>query len=110
MRVGGFGATEGEFTLQFDCQITTGVNSSIPEPNVLEVYPNPSNGNVNLNWAKKEGFGYEIQSATGQIITSGTSLAERITIDLNSLTSGIYMVKVFDGKEVQTQRLVISGM
>jgi hypothetical protein len=110
MRVGGFGATEGDFTLNFDCQITTDVTSSIAETKPFEVYPNPSNGNVNLNWAKKEGFGYEIQSPAGQIVTSGTSRAERITIDLNSLTSGIYMVKVFDGKEVQTQRLVISGM
>ncbi|MGB6036375.1 MAG: T9SS type A sorting domain-containing protein, partial [Cryomorphaceae bacterium] len=110
VRVGGFGATEGEFTMQFDCQITTNVNSNIDEPQAFVVYPNPSNGNVHLNWEKKEGFGYEIQNITGKVITAGTSRTERISIDLSALASGIYLVKAFDGKEVQTQRLVISGM
>lgn len=75
----------------------------------LEVYPNPSNGIVNINFSElNEAVQIEILSMDGKLVYSLDSFNENhITIDASSWSSGIYTVKLNSKSNAQTIQLVV---
>lgn len=75
----------------------------------LNIYPNPSNGNFRIvNLADETGeVIYEILDNSGRIISRKESLNQReVDFDLN-LTSGIYFLKMKEGKKLSYQKIII---
>ena len=79
----------------------------------LNISPNPSNGQFNLVFANfaKGIYQVEVLNLNGQLIEvkniALTSTVENKTMNLENLQKGVYFVKVTNGSNVTTQKLVI---
>ena len=85
----------GEFA--FSCEVAMNFNSL-----GIKLFPNPVNSNTRVKFINAppliEEFSLNIYTAEGQFISSkkesGYNLFQGITMDLGSLTSGIYILKI----------------
>jgi hypothetical protein len=76
----------------------------------LTVYPNPSNGKftVNLEGLQQSNCKLTICNLVGQEIYT-TIFKEQQTksdIDLSDFSKGLYIVKINDGKNIYTQKII----
>lgn len=60
--------------------------------NAIEVYPNPTNGQINI--ANAEGQNIVVINTLGQVVASIDNATENQTIDMSGLCEGTYFVKV----------------
>lgn len=60
--------------------------------NAIEVYPNPTNGQINI--ANAEGKNIVVINTLGQVVASIDNATENQTIDMSGLCEGTYFVKV----------------
>lgn len=67
--------------------------------NELKVYPNPTNGILNVQNLTGANLSYEVYNILGQSIISG-SLNSDQSIDLSSQNTGVYLVKLFDENKI----------
>ena len=93
-----------------DCayvEFTVGVKNDI-HANVFNLYPNPSNGIVTLEFQDlNSANNFKILDITGKVILNKKSYLLKETIDLSFLSKGIYIIKVSDSKSTSANRLVI---
>ena len=68
----------------------------------LNVYPNPFTSSINIE-AKFENEYYELLNSTGQIIWAGKQINKQ---DFSSLTDGLYLLRIHNGKSTQTTKLI----
>lgn len=75
----------------------------------LAIYPNPSNGVFNLtaNIKRIQNCNVFIYNIMGDEIKKFNWNGENVNIDLKSYPSGIYIVKVSDGYNVEIKKLII---
>ncbi|WP_157600481.1 T9SS type A sorting domain-containing protein [Rufibacter sp. DG15C] len=73
-----------------------------------KVYPNPTSGDVSIE-ARTVVDKLEIYTATGQLVSSFQIKAKATKINLDTLAAGLYVVKLYSGKEVVTKKLVIQN-
>jgi hypothetical protein len=73
----------------------------------FSLYPNPASSNYALNIDASTGgtFDVEIYSALGQRVLSQQDVSR--TININSLNTGLYIVKITQGDASQTRKLVV---
>ncbi len=69
----------------------------------LNIFPNPSTGQFNINLVGASNENYAVYDAFGRIIKSGVS-SERFTIDLSDQPSGMYILSI---PGVVSSRLVV---
>ncbi|MDZ7845531.1 MAG: T9SS type A sorting domain-containing protein [Owenweeksia sp.] len=73
----------------------------------LEVYPNPTNGNVQLE-VKTNGDqlqSLELYSMSGQLVMSRQLTGQKATVDLSSFADGLYNLKVTTNEGSELHRL-----
>lgn len=87
---------------------TAGINEENAAA-TFSVYPNPSNGiiNINLNGAVNQ-TQIAIYNSVGAAVYQVNPSSELVQIDLSAFSSGMYFVEVRSDKGVDTQRLLIS--
>lgn len=92
----------------------TGINNFTTDENILSVFPNPSSGQItvraNGNSALADGFRVTIVNTLGEVIyTSGLQKEELTIILSDSVTRGIYFMKVVNDKSeaIGTRKLVL---
>lgn len=76
---------------------------------MITAYPNPTSGrmNVELDGGKIEGI--HIYDLSGRLMMQNAGQATRVEMDLSTLRSGAYVMRVKDNKgQVHTARIVIS--
>ena len=67
-----------------------------PVMDMMAVYPNPTQGEATLSL---EGLRcYEILDMNGQTIMKGKANGKRHTIDMSTLSSGIYLIRAYNGQ------------
>lgn len=71
----------------------------------FSVYPNPSNGVFNISTS--ETVKVSIVDITGKTVYQASSLEDKTTVDLSSLQSGIYLMKVKGETINKTEKLII---
>jgi hypothetical protein len=102
--------TSGEMIPSFDNFVASNItsNKSIKIASELNLYPNPSNGQVLLT---APGFSnraqVEVFNILGSKVHSGNLNNEKSNLDLSELKSGVYLVKVTEGKQVAVSRLIL---
>jgi len=102
--------TSGDMIPSFDNFIATNITSTKPLKTTqeLSLYPNPSNGPVLVT---APGFTnkalVEIFNILGSKVHSGNIYNEKSNLDLNDLKSGVYLIKVSEGKQVAVSRLIL---
>lgn len=72
----------------------------------ISIYPNPSNGLVNIN--NVEGANVQVLNIMGQVVASIENASVNNTIDMSAFANGTYMVRVVNGAEVSTHKINIS--
>jgi hypothetical protein len=79
----------------------------------LSVYPNPSNGVLNIRINPESDLTQTVQvfNNLGQLVESYelsfTKTQPAVVVSLNDLNDGMYFVRVFDGEQVQTRRILL---
>jgi N-acyl-D-amino-acid deacylase len=92
------------------CSPLSSVNTISPNQFLLTVYPNPSNGKftVNLEGLQQSNCKLTICNLVGQEIYT-TIFKEQQTksdIDLSDFSKGLYIIKINDGKNIYTQKII----
>ena len=100
--------------LPLPCTETSIATHFSANPLELEVYPNPSSGEITLLASGQEALGalfLEISSIQGKtLITEHFTAPESQfskTLDLKNLAAGIYMLKLSSKEAVVTQKIII---
>jgi hypothetical protein len=79
------------------------VDCNLNDSEIL-IYPNPSNGKVTLA-NLVTGTPIIIQNLKGEILTVAYARSKEEIIDLNSFPSGVYLIRIRDGKNEEIYRL-----
>jgi hypothetical protein len=92
-------------TLNYTVGSTVSLNTN--SSSVIELYPNPSNGlfTINATQVNSEVFIYNV---LGENVFSGKLTKGKNSIDLKSINSGSYLVKINSNGVVSTSRLIIN--
>ena len=92
------------------CSPLSSVNNISQNPFLFTVYPNPSNGKftVNIEGLQEANCKLSICNLVGQEIHTTFFKGQQSTldIDLSDFSKGIYFVKVDDGKNSYTQKII----
>jgi hypothetical protein len=77
--------------------------------NEFNIYPNPSKGMVNVNFANTGNKRIEVCSILGNTVFSTISDRSSLRLDLTGLTSGVYFIRTSDlnGSNSSTQKLIL---
>ena len=111
-----FGFADGgqiiDFTLEICTQQTLSVNDIEILDNTFSIYPNPNKGefNVALTNPSSDKIGIKLYDINGRSIYSETYNSFHdfdVSIKLNNLQSGVYLIEVIDGANRMTRKLVI---
>jgi PKD repeat protein len=99
----------GESTLTREDYIEAVLNSIMElEGGSIQLYPNPSRGEVTLKSSNLPGSRVAVHSLLGNIVYHGTIENEIITLDLSNLQKGLYILRITaEDSEVYTQKLII---
>jgi hypothetical protein len=85
--------------------------TSVIENANLNVYPNPAQNQVTLQWENNAGIdAYQIMDISGRVLISNVvdSTAGMEKISLDKLTSGLYLLSVQQGDARQVIRLQVT--
>ncbi len=96
-------------TIFIDAQICMGVNNQSSLDNSISVYPNPTNGIVNIAISSElsGSTSVEIYDALGKLVISEKLMEDVTTIDTSKLEDGIYMFKVINNnKAIKVGRMI----
>jgi hypothetical protein len=69
----------------------------------IEIYPNPSSNYVHITSDFKIN-NIEIYDSSGQFILQ----TEKNIVDISSLTSGIYLIKIYSGDQIKFEKLIMN--
>ena len=82
----------------------TGIDDT--DSNAFSIYPNPSNGQFNVQVADDSTYDVVVLNVQGQQIYSA-NLSGNISIELGSQPKGVYFVRVSDNNSVSMEKIVI---
>jgi para-nitrobenzyl esterase len=109
-------ATSGTATLYAFTNCTTNVPMSCTNTGILEhninlfedVYPNPSNGTVNIVFVNNNAtYTVQLIDITGRVVKSDITSSATYTLDKGNLGAGVYFLKVANKKgEASTQKII----
>jgi hypothetical protein len=85
--------------------LTTSVREPLNDVG-FQILPNPARGSIQLTGVAAESS-YVIYSLSGQSLLSGGMADTCQPIDISSLTQGLYLIRLYGGKTVQSQRLIV---
>ena len=69
------------------------------------MFPNPTNGTFSIETEITKG-NYQIYDITGKILLQGTVPAPKFTLDISTLSSGVYFISVSDGERQVNGKVV----
>jgi hypothetical protein len=100
---GGVGNSQDFWVVKLNPDVTTGIDQISTKSSYISIYPNPSDGNLNLD--------YQLPSGKGELIM--TDIAGRVVYSLNisgisgtqkinvaDFVNGIYYWKIISGNDV----------
>ncbi|MES2798712.1 MAG: T9SS type A sorting domain-containing protein [Bacteroidota bacterium] len=73
----------------------------------ISMYPNPANQVVNINAKDVSLTNVEIYSVAGQLMKSISANSSVLTVDVSSISAGVYFVKMYANEGSTTRQLVI---
>lgn len=76
-----------------DSSITTGIDESVPY--TFDVFPNPANSSLSISVPYCESYNIIITDAGGRIMLEQNSNTTQRVVDISSLHSGIYFIRLY---------------
>ncbi len=88
---------------------TTGGTEVDPVQDGLSgIFPNPTEGMLNINNPSSDNFSYEIYTITGKLAASRYNLSgSTIQIDLSDLAKGAYLVNIRTAEKTEKHKLIL---
>ncbi|MBN2729841.1 MAG: T9SS type A sorting domain-containing protein [Bacteroidales bacterium] len=86
-----------------DINNSTGV-AQVSNKNMMAVYPNPSNGIINIKSNSNSPVNFDIYNVSGLLVKSGITGNQ---FDAISLKRGVYMIKLESNSLIELHRLVV---
>jgi len=78
---------------------------SAPE---FSIYPNPTEGIVNIFNSSTENYSYKIYSISGKLVSAGHNIMDATTqVDMSGLSKGLYIIKVNTAETSQRHKVII---
>lgn len=98
-----------DFEANFLGTCITGINNVVAADNSLLVYPNPANTNLFVKLGSVSGKAtVVVYNAIGQVVIEAKELTDNSAeINVSSLTKGVYILRVTNGKEVSNTKIVV---
>ena len=95
------GNCEATTTIFVDVQTCTGINTVASVSNGINVYPNPTNGILNIAISSElaGNTSIEVYDALGKLVVKETLTNETTTINTSKLTDGMYVYKVINNNK-----------
>ena len=89
-------------------RLITGESVGVDENKIagLNIYPNPSNGMLNIELDEQGQFNLEINDMLGKVVCT-KSISSNTMLDLTDLDKGIYFVKLSNSVATQTTKVII---
>ena len=102
-------ATYMNTTLEGACALTNDTEDISVESNQLSIYPNPNNGRFVINGITASRARIQITDVSGRIVMDETMNVSSDKVELNTeeLTNGIYQVSVISFENVHTTRMIV---
>jgi hypothetical protein len=99
------GYTSDVFLAKLDTVITTvNYEFSANENSLLIIYPNPANNNLTIETSETSAI--EILNLEGQIVKTVKSNGDVTTIDVSSLSGGVYIIRAKTDHEIATKKFI----
>ena len=95
-----------ETQCSFDVQVNAFVGIETLQQKGISIYPNPTNGNVNFEFANNNIQKITISDMTGKTIVEKDNIQQNEMIDLSSFENGIYIIKIQTDNEIFTTKIV----
>lgn len=88
--------------------VTVGLKENKKTSSKLWIYPNPTNGNININLDHNaENAGIKVYDLTGKIIyESLINNTYKTTVNLNDFAAGLYFLEVKEGDFKQVEKII----
>ncbi len=97
--------SEGVLIDNFRIETVASITTNILEN--ISVYPNPSNGIITIQRNSNEKMNLEIFDITGKQIHSQKNITDNLyTIDLSSITNGVYFINISVNDKIITKKLI----
>lgn len=80
--------------------------AKVNSDNSMSVFPNPSNGIINIKASNANGIKYDLYNVAGAVVKSGY-LANKSSLDLSSLNKGVYVIKLDNKSSVEFHKLIL---
>lgn len=74
----------------------------------IEVSPNPSTGIFKLTTKRKEDLNFEVYNSLGETVIASQNFSSSVSINLSSLSAGIYFAKISSHENLVVKRLVLN--
>ena len=74
---------------------------------IVSVYPNPTNGLLNINVENSNHFNYQIFNMIGQNVMNGDVDGSEAKVDMSNLEKGVYFVSIFDENQKFVERIIV---
>jgi hypothetical protein len=104
------GGCDSIITLDLTINNCVGIHQN-KELKTFEVFPNPTNGIVELNFTQSNfnnKVTYEVITVTGEITLTGYfNESKRQTLNLSDLNNGVYLIRVTNSNEIITKRILL---
>ncbi|KAA1244651.1 T9SS type A sorting domain-containing protein [Aquimarina sp. RZ0] len=101
-------ATYGRGIWEIDLQSTSVLEVTEFSENVLEIYPNPTEGKLTIQLKDIEGeSNIMIYNLIGGVVENFTTTELSVTKDMSAYSSGIYMIQVKNGNKQIVKKLVV---
>ncbi|WP_196891531.1 T9SS type A sorting domain-containing protein [Aureivirga marina] len=92
----------------WDIVINSSINTPEFEDNLFSVYPNPSSGNFVINFPPEfKEKSIIIYNRIGGVVYHSETKKEQVSINLENVATGLYLVKISSEGREKTQKLVI---
>lgn len=74
------------------------------------VYPNPCNEMLHIRYHDMHETKLEVYNTFGQLVMNESISGNSAAINVSEFTSGIYFIKITDGKKIFSQKIVINSL
>lgn len=101
--------TEGRFITARDLgDLSAFVNTPEFSNQSVLLYPNPTNGELNILLPANLKVKVSVYNLSGQLVMQPVNAENSLNLNLSGLTPGTYMVRMISGTQVLNQKLIIS--
>ncbi|MDP3147259.1 MAG: T9SS type A sorting domain-containing protein [Bacteroidota bacterium] len=94
------------FTISQTVSACTGIDNKVTSSLGVLVYPNPNSGLFSIELNNGSIKNIEVMDVTGRIVLAKTSSNEKIDFNINTLSNGIYYVKIQSNNSVEVVKVV----